>query len=546
MYDDKNEIRPRFGRSSVLRGESAVKQLKVGVDLAVSTIGATMGPMGKCVIIAGEEGASPVVTKDGVTVSKAIDPVHPVERMGAQLVREAASRTNDEAGDGTTTASVLTGALVDKVVKLIAAGYNTASVKSGMQDATEHVLQKLAESVEKIETEEELRDIAKISANGDSKIGDLVAAAVHKTGVDGVVAVENARSSATTLEIVEGLRFDRGYLSPYFVNDQERMRIEYENCRILITDKKLSSLKELIPVLEGVARNKVPLIIIAEDIDGDAMQGLVLNRVNSQLQVAAVKLPGIGMDRDAQMQDLISLVGGTHPTSSSGVKVDSLTLESLGTAKKVVIDSKFTTIVAKPEAEIRVKNRIEELRSQLDDVSLTFEDTEMLKRRLAKLASGAAIVRVGGNTEIELNEKKYRIEDALHAARAALEEGVVPGGGLALLRASRNISEPDAHDRDYVAGYKALIESCEAPIRKIASNAGQSPDVVVEKCLNEKDDHVGWDARSGSMKNLRKEGVIDPAKVTRCALQNAVSVAIIFLQLDSVVHEPIVEKENNK
>jgi len=556
MFDGmfkKESGRPRVGRSVILRGKDAVGPLKRGLDLAVDTVGATMGPRGKCVIIQGEEGESPVVTKDGVTVSKAVDPVDPAERMGAQLVREAASRTNDEAGDGTTTASVLTGALVNSVIKYAAAGMEPSDIKRGLDAATARVLKELASIAEPINTEEALRDIATISANGDVEIGELVARAVHKTGVDGVVAVENARSATTTLEIVEGLRFDRGYLSPYFVTDQEKMRASYEDCVVLITDRKLSSLKELIPLLEDCNKAQKPLLIVADEIDGDAMQGLVLNRAQANLRVVAVKLPGAGSDRDAQMRDLIALVGGEHPTHSSGRKVDETKLIHVGHAKKVVVDSKVTTIVGRADASDRVAERIAELRGQIDDATLSKEETDAVRRRLAKLSSGAAIVRVGGATELELVERKYRLEDALHAAKAALEEGVVPGGGAALFKIQHDLQMYNEDVKEILAdggavacGWKAVFDACKAPLRRIVENAGQSPDVVCDRMnsLAYRSDptaNVGWDAAVGEIKDLRKAGIIDPVKVSRCAFRNASSVAGIFLLLDAIVHEPVKE-----
>lgn len=555
MFEDmfkKETGRPRVGRSVVLRGKDAVTALKRGLDLAVDTVGATMGPRGKCVLIQGEEGDPPVVTKDGVTVSKSVDPVDVAERMGAQLVREAASRTNDEAGDGTTTATVLTGALVASVVKYVGAGMEPSDIKKGLDAATARVLEEIAASAERIDTEEALKDIATISANGDADIGALVAQAVHKTGVDGVVAVENARSASTTLEIVEGLRFDRGYLSPYFVTDQEKMRAAYEDCAVLVTDRKLSSLKELIPLLEDCNRNSKALLIVADEIDGDAMQGLVLNRANGGLKVVAVKMPGAGADRDAQMRDLIALVGGDHPTASSGKKVDETTLKQVGFAKKVVVDSKTTTIVGRADAQARVAERVKELRGQLDDATISKEEVDAVKRRLAKLSSGAAIVRVGGATELELVEKKYRIEDALHAAKAALEEGVLPGGGTALFRIRQKLERDEsvkavlAGDAAVACGWKAVFDACHAPLRRIAKNAGQSPDVVCEAMKNVigPTNGIGWDAAAGEMKDLRKAGIVDPAKVARCALRNAASVAGVFLMLDAVVHEP--KKEESK
>jgi len=553
MFDDmfKNESgRPRVGRSVVLRGKDAIAPLKRGLDLAVDTVGATMGPMGRTILIQGEEGSSPVVTKDGVTVSKSIDPVDPAERMGAQLVREAASRTNDEAGDGTTTASVLTGALVSSVVKYVAAGMEPSEVKRGLDAATARVLLELTSIAELVDTEEALKDIATISANGDVEIGELVARAVHKTGVDGVVAVENARSATTTLEIVEGLRFERGYLSPYFVTDQDKMRAAYEDCVVLVTDRKLSSLKELIPLLEDCNKASKPLLIVADEIDGDAMSGLVLNRANAGLKVVAVKLPGAGSDRDAQMRDLIALVGGEHPTHASGKKVDETRLTTVGSAKKVVVDAKTTTIVGRSEAQERVKARVAELRAQLEDVTVSKEESDAVRRRLAKLSSGAAIIRVGGATELELGERKYRIEDALHAAKAALEEGIIPGGGAALFKIQHDLQMYDKDVLTVVAkgdavacGWKAVFDACRAPLRRIVENAGQSADVVCERMnslaiRSDPTHNVGWDAAAGEMKDLRKAGIIDPVKVARCAFRNAASVAGIFLLLDAIVHEP--------
>lgn len=552
MFDnnDSGDSRPRLGRSVVIRGREAVERLKVGLDLAVDTVGATMGPRGKLVVIQSEEGSAPVVTKDGVTVSKAVDPVDPVERMGAQLVREAASKTNDEAGDGTTTASVLTGALVNNVVKYASAGFEPAEIKRGMEWTTKLVLDKLSEVAEKVDTEESLCDIATISANGDRSIGQLVSQAVHKTGVDGVVAVENARSSHTSLEIVEGLRFERGYLSPYFVTDQEKMHAAYEECAVMVTDRKLSALKDIVPLLEDCSRNRVPLLIIAEELDGDAMHGLVINKATNGLPVVAVKLPGLGADRDAQMHDILALVGGNHPIVSSGTKIDSLKLADVGRAKKVVVDSKMTTIVGRSDAEVRVAKRVEELRAQLDDVSLSKEEVESVRRRLAKLASGAAIVRVGGATEMELIEKKYRIEDSLHAAKAALEEGIVPGGGQALLKVRKLLeSNQEVSDKllvgdGFAAGIKAVLESCVAPLRRIVTNAGQSADVVVQQCMAAESFLEGWDVVKATVVDLRESGVVDPVKVTRCALQNAVSVAGVFLMLDAVVHEPKAKEKS--
>lgn len=543
-----HDNKPRFGRSVVVRGQEATKRLKIGVDLAVDTVGATMGPRGRCVIITGEADGSPVVTKDGVTVSKAVDPMDPVERMGAQLVREAASRTNDEAGDGTTTASVLTGALVNAVVKFSSAGFEPSEVKRGMDDAAALVLAELARTAEKIDSEESLRDIATISANGDKDIGALVAQAVHKTGVDGVVTVENARSATTTLEIVEGMRFERGYLSPYFINNQEKMQASYDDCAVLVTDKKVSSLKDLVPLLEDCSRNRTPLLIIAEEVDGDAMSGLVLNKATNGLPVVAVKLPGLGSDRDAQMNDIIALVGGTHPTVSNGMKLDQVKLADVGRVKRAVVDAKTTTVVGRPDAQERVLKRVEELRSQLEDVALSKEEVDAIRRRLAKLSSGAAIVRVGGATELELTERKYRVEDALSATRAALEEGIVPGGGTALLKIRGMLEKNDGVARDiakgdaYAAGIKAVLEACLAPLRRIVSNAGQSADVVVQKCQDTVLAGHGWDAVKAQIVDLRKAGVIDPVKVSRCAFQNAVSVAGVFLQLDCVIHEPQTEK----
>ncbi len=553
MFDDMfkgNESRPRVGRSVILRGKDAIVPLKRGLDLAVDTIGATLGPSGRTILIEGEEGSPPVITKDGVTVARSIDPVDPAERMGAQLVKEAASRTNDEAGDGTTTASVLTGALVSSVVRYAAAGMEPADVKRGLDAATTRVLSELKRIAEPVDTEEALKDIATISANGDVEIGELVARAVHKTGIDGVVAVENARSATTTLEIVEGMRFERGYLSPYFVTDQDKMRVAYEDCVVLVTDRKLSSFKDLIPLLEDCNKASKPLLLIVDEIDGEAMSGVVMNRANQGLKIVAVKLPGVGADRDAQMRDLIALVGGEHPTHASGKKVDEARIANVGSAKKVVVDSKTTTLVGRTEAQERVKARVEELRAQLEDATLSKEESDAVRRRLAKLSSGAAIIRVGGATELELGERKFRIEDSLHAAKAALEEGIVPGGGAALFKIQFSLQTFDADVKETLAkgdavacGWKAAFEACRAPLRRIVSNAGQSPDVVSQYMdslvlRSDPTHNVGWDAANGEMKDLRKAGIVDPVKVSRCAFRNAVSVAGVFLLLDAVVIEP--------
>lgn len=542
MFEERDENDIIRGRSAVVQGSEASAKVQAGVKLAADVVGSTLGPKGKCVVVT-TSAVEPVVTKDGVTVSKNLNPKDPVVRVGVRLVRAAAEKTNDAAGDGTTTASVLAGSMVATAAKYVAGGLDAVELKKGLEDATDRIVEELKRSSTKIDDEDSLAHVATISANGDSVVGCLVAEAVHRTGVDGVVSVENSRTSETTLEIVDGLRFERGYLSPYFVTHQDKMRAEYEECAVLVTDRKLSSLKELVPLLEDCNRNQKPLLIIAEEVDGDALQGLVLNRANGSLRVVAVKLPGVGSQKEAIVKDLISLVGGVHPTTFSETKLESCKCSTLGVAKTVRVDGKSTTIVAKPDAAARVTERVESVRKQLEDVALSDQDIEFLKLRIAKLSNGAAIVRVGGSTELELVEKKYRVEDALHATKAALEEGILPGGGTALhnvrkiLQGSEDVSSILKKGDDYSRGWCIALEACHAPLLTIAKNAGTSGKVILATLETLKEDGFGWNAATDEYVDMVKFGVIDPAKVTTRAFTHAASVAGVFLTLDAVIYE---------
>ena len=518
----------------------ARRQLFAGIKLAADAVGCTLGPKGKTVLIQ-RQGQAPIVTKDGVTVSKSIRLKDPVKRMGAELIREAANQTNEVAGDGTTTATVLTAALVEAGLKLVEAGYSPMLVCRGIEKGAALVNDMLIHGSKKVETSEEIAQVGTISANGDSAIGKLIADAMERVGRDGIITVEDAKGMATTMDVAEGMQFDRGYLSPYFVTDAERMRAVYENAFVLVTDKKLSNLKELIPVLEQVVRQQAPLLIIAEDVEGEAITGLVLNRVKSQLPVVAIKAPGYGQHRQELLNDICALTGASLVSAATGVSIEKLTLQQLGRAKKFVTDAKTTTIVGTGATKGAVDKHVAELRTQLDDVTLSDEEKAKLKTRIAKLASGVAVVRVGGATEVEMVERKYRIEDALNATRAAAEEGIVPGGGSALYTCSKVLlsEAQESMERDVRAGFEALAQAIQAPLRKIVSNTGVVPDVVLAELnrLEQNGVQLGYNAATGLYEDLVKAGVIDPVKVTRSALKHAVSVATTFLTLDAVVFD---------
>jgi chaperonin GroEL len=524
--------------NQVLFSTEARKKLYQGLKIAADAVGCTLGPNGKTVLIQNGEGA-PIVTKDGVTVSKSIKLNDPVEMMGAQLLREAASQTNDTAGDGTTTSTVLTHAFVKGGLSLLDAGYNPKKLCEGIDIAVKSVTDSILKQASSVETFNEIVQIGTISANGDVKIGELLAAAMEKVGRDGIITVEDAKGMSTTLEVVDGMQFDRGYLSPYFVTSNEKMQASYTDPYVLVTDKKLSIMKDLIPILESVVGSRKPLLIIADDVEGEALQGLVLNRVKSQLPVIAIKAPGFGSSREEYLSDICTLTGAKLVSSSTGVLLEKIKLSELGVAKKVVIDAKSTTIVGCSDKKDAIESYVEDLRSRLSDVTASTNELLNLRSRIARLASGVAVIKVGGATEMEMIERKYRIEDALHATRAAAEEGIVPGGGSALFTAAlkaRDVVLSNSNlDRDTLAGIEMVLKACNEPLRKIAFNGGKSPDVIEEEMRKKAPEGFGYDAAAGKFTNLVAAGIIDPVKVTRMALKNSSSVAKLFLTLDAVL-----------
>lgn len=524
--------------TTVVYGEEARRELYKGVEEVANAVGVTMGPKGRRVIIETDDPSRPLVTKDGVTVSKSINPSDPMKRMGAALVQEAASRTNEVAGDGTTTATVLTRELVFLANRQLTAGFDSVELANGMEDAVDMVTSKLAEFAIPASSKELLQQIATVSANGDTWLGSLVADAIHKVGLDGVVSVEDAKGTKTSVEIVEGTRFDRGYVSPYFVNEKEKMRCVHENAVVLITDRKISSLKDIIPVLEQCIRNNKPLLIVCDDIEGDALQGCVLNAAHGKVKLCVVKAPG--PDKIEMLKDLSVLVGGKAIMSGNGDKLEEAKLEELGKCKKFSVDAKNCTIVADGTSAEAVSARAAELRKRLEDPDLDEEQTNIIRARLSRLTSGAAIIRVGGSTEIELNERKHRLEDSLHAARAALESGILPGGGSSLYMVSEIIQECMRNSERLTrgdgtsAGWRIVLEACKSPMRQIAKNAGKKMESLDLKNLTW---GHGWNAATDTMVNLLESGIVDPLKVTSSAMQNALSVARTFLELDAVVYK---------
>jgi len=524
--------------TQIIFATDARKQLYAGMKLAAEAVSTTLGPKGHTVIIQ-RPNQSPLVTKDGITVSRSIRLKDPVQRMGADLIREAAAQTNETAGDGTTTATVLTFALVEAGLKLVESGYDRQHVCRGIERGARFINDMLLNGAKLVVTSEEIAQVGTISANGDKEIGRLIAQAMERVGRDGIITVEDAKGMATTLDVVEGMQFDRGYLSPYFVTDMERMRAMYENARILVTDKKLSNLKELVPLLESVSRAQQPLLIIADDVEGDAMSGLVLNRVKGSLKVIAIKAPGYGQHRNELLKDICVLTDATLVSASTGTSLEKFDQKWLGTCKKVAADAKTTTLVGTNTVKAFVDQHVAELRAQLEDVTLTEEDRSKLRVRVARLASGIAVIRVGGATEIEMIERKYRIEDALNATRAAAQEGIVPGGGQALLQCGLLLSKEakeESTERDEAAGVEIMAKACLAPLRKIVENTGVSSDVIIHQLLAQAG-NTGYNAASGAFEDLVAAGIIDPCKVTRTALKNAVSVAVTFLSLDAVIFE---------
>ncbi len=513
--------------------EEARARLLDGVNTMAQAVAVTLGPKGRNVIIEKSYG-SPTVTKDGVTVAKAVELEGKFENMGAQMVKEVASKTSDVAGDGTTTATVLAQAIFREGTKLVAAGCSPMDLKRGIDRATAAIVEELKRMSKPTRNSDEIAQVGTISANSDESIGKILAEAMEKVGKEGVITVEEAKSMTTELETVEGMQFDRGYLSPYFVTNPERMTVELENPRILLHEKKISNMKDLLPLLEQVAKSGEALVIIAEDVEGEALATLVVNKIRGTLHVAAVKAPGFGDRRKAMLEDIAILTGGRLVAEELGVKLDSLTLKDLGRSKKITIDKDNTTIIGGAGAKKEIEGRCNQIRKQIEDTTSDY-DKEKLQERLAKLAGGVAIVRVGAATEAEMKEKKARVEDALHATRAAIEEGIVAGGGVALLRAQAVLEkiEGDLND-DQKAGVSIVRRAIESPLRRIAENAGHEGSVVVERVRNEKGS-FGFNAATEEYGDLVKAGVIDPTKVVRCALQNAASVAGLLLTTEAMI-----------
>ncbi|ADY73478.1 60 kDa chaperonin [Desulfurobacterium thermolithotrophum DSM 11699] len=532
----------------IIFADEARQKIKAGVDKLANAVKATMGPGGRNVVLERKFG-SPVVTKDGVTVAKEIELPDPVENIGAQLVKEVAQKTADKAGDGTTTATVLAQAIFNDGLKFITAGDNAIEVKRGIDEAVKVIVDELKNISKPVETKEQIAQVATISANYDREIGELIAEAMDKVGKEGVITVEEAKGLETTLEVVEGMQFDRGYLSPYFVTDPDKMECVLENPYILIYGKKISNIRELLPVLEAVAREGRPLLIIAEDVEGEALATLVVNKLRGTLQVCAVKAPGFGERRKAMLQDIAILTGGTAILEDLGIKLENVTIDMLGQADKVVVDKEHTTIIGGKGKAEDIEGRVKQIKAELEKATSEY-DKEKLQERLAKLAGGVAIIKVGAATEAELKEKKARVEDALHATRAAVEEGIVPGGGTALIAAAQKLEDlikklDEAGEVDKRHGVEIVKKAVEAPLRQIAANAGYAGEVIVEKVkefIKEKGHEWGFNARKGEFENLVEAGVIDPAKVERVALQNAASAAGLLLTTEATVTE-IPEKE---
>ncbi|MDQ4045135.1 MAG: chaperonin GroEL, partial [Chloroflexota bacterium] len=495
----------------------------------------TLGPRGRNVAIDKKWGA-PTVTHDGVTVAKEIELENPIENMGAQMVKEVATKTSDQAGDGTTTATVLAQAIFREGLKNVTAGANPMSLKRGIDKAVERVVQELASISVETAGKKEIAQVGAISANNDEEIGNLISDAMEKVGKDGVITVEEAKGLETTLETVEGMQFDRGYLSPYFITDPDRMEAALEDAVILIHDKKISSMKDLLPILEKVAQMGRPMLIIAEDVEGEALATLVVNKLRGTLKICAVKAPGFGDRRKAMLQDIAVLTGGQVISEEVGFKLENAVISDLGRAKRIVVDKDNTTIIDGAGSDDAIQGRIKEIKAAIDKSTSDY-DREKLQERLAKLAGGVAVINVGAATETEMKEKKARVEDALHATRAAVEEGIVPGGGVALLRAQRALRDLQLEDSDEQVGVRIVERALEEPIRLIAQNAGAEGSIVVEKVRGNESRNFGYNARTGEYEDLVEAGVIDPTKVTRTALQNAASIAGLLLTTESVVVE---------
>jgi chaperonin GroEL len=520
--------------------QEARDALRRGVSKLAQAVRVTLGPRGRNVILQKSFG-SPTVTKDGVTVAKEIDLEDVYENMGARMVREVASKTSDKAGDGTTTATILAEALFNEGLRAVVAGVNPVQLKSGMEKAVADITEKLKSmSISVKNKKEEIAQVGTIAANNDAEIGKLLADAMEKVGKDGVITVDEGKSLATEVEWVEGMQFDRGYLSPYFVTDPQAMEAVLEDAYILIHEKKISNIKELVPILEKVVNSGKPLLIVAEDVDGEALATLVINRLRGTIKVAAVKAPGYGDRRKAMLEDIAVLTGASAIFESLGTKLENVTLADLGRAKKIVIDKDNTTVIEGGGKSADIKGRIEQIRREKENTTSDY-DREKLDERLAKLAGGVAKINVGAATESEMKEKKARIEDALHATRAAVEEGILPGGGVALLRAAANV-KPTGLVQEEETGYKIVLRACRAPVTQIADNAGQDGGIVAEK-VSEGKGNFGYNALTNVYEDLVKAGVVDPTKVTRTALQNAASVATLMLTSDALVADKPKEEK---
>jgi chaperonin GroEL len=506
-----------------------------GVDILNNAVKVTLGPKGRNVVLDKSFGA-PRITKDGVTVAKEIELEDKFENMGAQMVREVASKTSDIAGDGTTTATVLAAAIVKEGSKAVAAGMNPMDLKRGIDIAVETVIEELKKNSKKVTSNDEIAQVGTISANGDHEIGRFLAEAMKKVGNEGVITVEEAKSLETELDVVEGMQFDRGYISPYFITNADKMRVEMDDPYILINEKKLSGLNELLPLLEAVVQTGKPLLIVAEDVEGEALATLVVNKLRGGLKVAAVKAPGFGDRRKAMLQDIAVLTGGQAISEDLGIKLENVTLAMLGKAKKVMIDKENTTIVNGAGKKSDIEGRISQIKAQIEETTSDY-DREKLQERLAKLAGGVAVIRVGGATEVEVKEKKDRVEDALNATRAAVQEGIVPGGGVALLRAKKAVGRLTNDNPDVQTGINIVLKAIEAPLRQIAENSGVEGSIVVNKILENKSETFGFDAQKEEYVDMLDKGIVDPAKVVRAALQDAASVAGLLVTTEAMVAE---------
>ncbi|MFI0848689.1 chaperonin GroEL [Mesorhizobium sp. IMUNJ 23232] len=514
--------------------EAREKMLR-GVDILANAVKVTLGPKGRNVVIDKSFGA-PRITKDGVTVAKEIELEDKFENMGAQMVREVASKTNDLAGDGTTTATVLAQAIVREGAKAVASGMNPMDLKRGIDKAVDAVVTELKANARKVTHNNEIAQVGTISANGDAEIGRFLAEAMEKVGNEGVITVEEAKTAETELEVVEGMQFDRGYLSPYFITNQDKMRVELEEPYMLIHEKKLGNLQAMLPVLEAVVQSGKPLLIIAEDVEGEALATLVVNKLRGGLKVAAVKAPGFGDRRKAMLEDIAILTGGTAISEDLGIKLENVTLQMLGRAKKVVIEKENTTIVEGAGRKEEIQGRVAQIKAQIEETTSDY-DREKLQERLAKLAGGVAVIRVGGSTEVEVKERKDRVDDALHATRAAVEEGILPGGGVALLRAAKALDNVQTDNDDQRTGVEIVRRAIETPARQIAENAGAEGSIIVGKLREKTEFAWGWNAQTNEFGDLYSQGVIDPAKVVRTALQDAASVAGLLVTTEAMVAE---------